>query len=572
MSWDDRALGYRVIAWTVALGAAAVTIGIVRAEPGDALAGESVLALTGEVAVGLLLVAAALTARAPTGSRLLIAASGIAWLVAEWNSPGAGAAFTVGLVLYASWPPLLAHAALRFGGRALSRASIPVLTAAYADSVLILGAGSALFLNPRAQGCFDCPVNRLLVNAHPDLVQDLGRAGLWVAAAWSAIFALLALVRVVRATSARRRIELPVLLPAAVAIALYGARALHGADRGFLSNDPTDRALWIAQLAAVALVVGGIAWERVRARRTRDQLAELVVELGQSPPAGGLRDQLARTFGDPSLQLLHARDDQAGWVDGDGRPAQIPHGPDRQVTRVLAGGRELSAVVHRPGLLDDPSVAAELAGAARLALEHERLRAIRRAHLESLRASRARIVAAADAERRSLERDLHDGAQQRLATMAVTIRLARRQLASQDPRVDSELAAAEDGLREALAELRELAHGLIPAVLAHEGLKPAADALADRSARLVVGDLPAERFGAPVESAAYFLMAETLRRSGGGDVAVSARRADGRLLVELDAGAGIPGPITDLEDRVGAVGGTLVATGHRLHAELPCGS
>lgn len=226
--------------------------------------------------------------------------------------------------------------------------------------------------------------------------------------------------------------------------------------------------------------------------------------------------------------------------------------------------------MHRPGLLEDPAVAAELADAAVLALEHERLGAIRRAHLNSLRASRARIVATADAERRSLERDLHDGAQQRLATLAVAIRLARRQLGSADPRYETELAVAEEGLREALAELRDLAHGLMPAVLAQEGLRPAAEALADRSPRLVVGELPADRFAAPVESAAYFLVAEALRRSAAGDVAVSARRQDGRLLLELDLPGGIAEPVTDLEDRVGAVGGTLVATGRSLRAELPC--
>ena len=563
---------YRLVAWTVALAAAAVTIAIARAEPSDALAGDSALALVAEVAAGLLLVATAVASRARTGFRVLLAASGIAWLSGEWNSPGAGAAFTAGLVLYAAWPPLLAHAALLYGDRRLRRSDVALLAVAYADSLLVLGAGSALFLDPRPQGCFDCPANRLLVSAEPELVAELGRAGLYVAAAWSATFAALALVRLTTATPARRRVDLPVLLPAAAAVALFGARALHGGERGFLSNDPTDRALWAAQLAALALVAAGVAWERLRARRMRDQLAELVVELGRSSPTGGLRDQLARTFGDPSLEVLHARDDDAGWVDGDGRPARLPRDVHREVTRVLAGGRELSAVVHRPGLLEDPAVAAELADAARLALEHERLGAIRRAQLESLRASRGRIVATADAERRSLERDLHDGAQQRLATLAVAIRLARRQLASEDPQLDGELAAAEQGLRDALAELRELAHGLIPAVLAHEGLKPAVEALADRSPRLVVGDVTAERFDAPVESAAYFFVAESLRRCGDGDVAVSARREDGRLLVRLEAAAGIAGSTIDLEDRVGAVGGTLTATAHAVRAELPCES
>ena len=131
---------------------------------------------------------------------------------------------------------------------------------------------------------------------------------------------------------------------------------------------------------------------------------------------------------------------------------------------------------------------------------------------------------------------------------------------------------AEEGLREALAELRELAHGLIPAVLAHEGLKPAVEALADRSPWLVVGDLPSGRFAAPVESAAYFLVAESVRRSGGGNVAVRARREEERLVVELEAPTGIGVSTVDLEDRVGAVGGTLTATTRALSAELPCGS
>ena len=561
---------YRVAAWVVALTAAAVTVAIVRADPGDSVAGESALALTAEVAAGLLLVAAALAARLETWLRVLLAASGIAWLIAEWNSPGAGAAFSVGLVLYAAWPAVLAHAALRYADRSLGWPERALLAVAYAGSLLLLGAGTAVFFDPVEQGCLDCPANRLLLSSHPEAVHDLGRAGLLVAGVWAAAFVALALFRLARASWTRRRVEIPVLVPVAVAVAVFGARALHGRERGFLSNDPTDRAYVAAEVAALVLVAAGVVWARVRARRMRAELTRLVVDLGQSPPPGGLRDQLADAFGDPSLDILHA---QTGgtWIDGTGRPADLDGHSDQQVTRLLAGGRPVSAVLHRPGLFEEPAMAAELADAARLALEHERLNALRRAHLESLRASRGRIVATADAERRSLERDLHDGAQQRLATLAIAIRLARRQLAREDQGLDAELGAAEDGLRVALAELRELAHGLIPAVLAHEGLKPAVEALAERWPRLVVGDLPAGRFAAPVESAAYFLVAETLRRSGDGDVAVTARRADGRLLVQLRGATGIAVSTTDLEDRVGAVGGTLDATEGTLCADLPCG-
>jgi signal transduction histidine kinase len=570
--WDDRTVIYRVAGWTVALAVAAVTVTIVRDDPADSLAGDSRLALTVGIIAGLLLVAAGLTARASTPFRLLLAASGIAWLATEWNSPAAGAAFSAGLVVYAAWPPLLSHAALRYPDRSLSRPERALLAVAYADCLLLLGAATAFFFDPVGQDCRDCPANRLLLDSDPQAVYDLGRGGLLVAGVWAATFAAVALLRLARSSWARRWVEIPVLVPAAIAVAVFGARALHGRERGFLSNDPTDRALLAAEAAALVLVAAGVAWTRVRARRMRAELTQLVVDLGESPPPGGLRDQLAHAFGDPSLDLLHAQDDGERWIDSAGVPADIRPGPDRQVTRLLAGSRELSAVVHRPGLFEQPAIAAELADAARLALEHERLNALRRAHLQSLRASRGRIVAEADSERRSLERDLHDGAQQRLATLAVSIRLARRQLAADDQGLDAELASAEEGLREALAELRELAHGLIPAVLAHEGLKPAVEALADRAPWLVVGDLPSGRFAAPVESAAYFLVAESVRRAGGANVAVRARREEERLVVELEAPAGIGVSTVDLEDRVGAVGGTLTGTTRALSAEMPCGS
>ena len=240
-----------------------------------------------------------------------------------------------------------------------------VLAVAYADTLLVLGAGSAVFFDPLEQGCLGCPANHLLVSAEPQAAHDVARAGLLVAFAWSAAFAALVLVRLGRATGARRRIEIPVLLPAAVAVALFGARALHGAERGFLSNDPTDRALWAVQVATLLLVAASVAWRRVHARRIRGRVARLVVDLGRSARPGGLREQLAQAFGDPSLELLHARDDEAGWIDGDGRAAELPHGPERQVTRLLAGGRELSAVVHRPGLFEEAAIAAELADTAR---------------------------------------------------------------------------------------------------------------------------------------------------------------------------------------------------------------
>src|SRR5215216_5174992 len=555
---------------------ATASVAIVDKRPDIARAGDSAAALAGELAAGALLVAAALAAQAwrprPrfTGP---LAAAGIAWLLFEWNSPSSGPAFTVGLVLYAAWPPLLAQATLRGPDeRPLGRPAVALMIVAYATSLGMLGLASAAVFDPLAQGCLDCPANHLLIASDADSWHELGQLGLLLSVIWTAGFAVLACGRLARFSPAGRRVAAPVLVPAAAALALFGAAALRGRERGFLSNDPTDRALLVCEMAALALVAAGVVWERVRARRARSALARLVVDLGASPPPGGLEGRLADALGDPSLRLLHRVDRDPGWIDSEGQPAALPTGADRVATSVVAGGREVSALVHRRGLLDDPGFAQEIASAARLAIEHERLHASRRAQLERLRLSRARLVATADAQRRQLERNLHDGAQQRLLTLSIAVRLARRQLGHGDVALEHQLAAAESELGVALAELRELAHGLFPMVLSNEGLAAALEVLAERTPRLVMGGLPDGRFAAPVESAAYFVVSEALRRGVNGEVAIDARREGDRLVVEVLTEAELTGEATAVEDRVGALGGALVADVHHLRAELPCGS
>ena len=555
---------------------ATATVTIVDNRPDLARAGDSAAALAGELAAGALLVAAALAAQAwrprPrfTGP---LAAAGIAWLLFEWNSPSSGPAFTVGLVLYAAWPPLLAQATLRGPDeRPLGRPAVALLIVAYATSLGMLGLAAAAAYDPLAQGCLDCPANHLLVTSDAGSWHELGQLGLVLSVIWTAAFAVLACGRLARLSPAGRRVAAPVLVPAAAALALFGAAAFHGRERGFISNDPTDRALWVGEMAALAIVAAGVGWERVRARRARSALARLVVDLGASPPPGGLEGQLADALGDPSLRLLHSLDGEPGWIDSDGHAAALPSDADRVATSVVAGGRQVSVLVHRRGLLDDPGFTQEIAAAARLAIEHERLHASRRAQLERLRLSRMRLVATADAQRRQLERDLHDGAQQRLLTLSIAVRLARRQLGGGDSALERELAAAESELGVALAELRELAHGLFPMVLTNEGLGAALEVLAERTPRLVTGALPDGRFAAPLESAAYFVVSEALRRGPNGEVTIGARREGDRLVVEVRTETELTGEATAIEDRVGALGGTLIADVHHLRAELPCAS
>ena len=429
----DRTALHRALAAVTLVAVATVTVSIVRGEPELALVGDSGAALAVELAAAALVLAAALaTWRVGVVFPVLLSAAALAWLAAEWNTPGAGAAFTAGLILYAAWPPLLATAALRgLDERPFDRPAAFVVVVAAAAGVGVLGLASTAVFDPARLGVPAVSRQPAVIADAPGLGRTLARTGLALTAAWAAAFAVLATIRIVRASPARRRWSAPVLVPAVVAVGLFGADALHGLDRGFVSNDPTDRALRLAEAGALALVAAGVALARWRTRRTRAALARLVLDIGAAPAPGELRSWLAESLGDPSLELLH-RLDSGEWIDAEGRPTGLPTAPDRETTRVRAGGEDVLAVVHRPGLLDDPALLSELVTTARLALEHEALHAARRARLEELRASRARLVAAADAKRRELERDLHDGAQQRLVALALSIRLARRGIAAED--------------------------------------------------------------------------------------------------------------------------------------------
>jgi signal transduction histidine kinase len=554
------------------LAVSAVTVAIVRSEPELALTGDSGLALAIELAAAGVVVAAAV-ATSPSGVMfpVLLAATALAWLASEWNSPGAGPAFTAGLLFYAAWPPLLAAAALRgLDERPLDRPAAVLVAVSFATGIGVLGLASAAVFDPDAQGCLQCPANLLLITDAPGLGRTLGRAGLAITAIWAFGFAALATVRLIRASPARRRWSAPVLLPAVAAVALFGADALHGLDRGFISNDPTDRALRLAEAGALALLAAGVALARWRTRRTRAALATLVLDIGAAPAPGELRAWLADSLGDPSLELLHPLDG-GEWIDAEGALTVLPRSGDRETTRLRAGGDDVLALVHRPGLLDDPGLLSELMTTARLALEHEALHAARRARLAELRASRARVVAAADAKRQELERDLHDGAQQRLVAVALAIRLARRQIAAGDEQLDARLADAEEGVRGAVVQLREVAHGLFPAVLADEGLRAALDELSEDTPRLHPRRLPPRRFPPGVESTAYFAAVESLR-STERDVTVEGVAENGSLRLLISAGPGMQAAMTQIRDRVGAVGGTVTVNDGELLLEMPCES
>jgi signal transduction histidine kinase len=275
-------------------------------------------------------------------------------------------------------------------------------------------------------------------------------------------------------------------------------------------------------------------------------------------------------------------------VTYDGRRVELPApGSGRAVTEVDREGIRVGAIIHDSSLADEPGLVRAVAASAALALENERLEAELRARLDELQSSRARLVEVSMFERRRLERDLHDGAQQRLVALSLQLGLARRSLDAGDGRsAVTMLDAARDELARALEELRELARGIHPAVLTDRGLEAALEALAERAPLPVSLDqMPAERLPAPVEAAAYFVVAEALtnvaKYAAASSAAVRINRNGSYAVVEVrDDGVGGADPavgtgLRGLADRLAALDGRLEVHsppggGTTVRAEVPC--
>jgi signal transduction histidine kinase len=331
-------------------------------------------------------------------------------------------------------------------------------------------------------------------------------------------------------------------------------------------------------VAPVAFLAG-----LLQARLARSSVGDLVVELQHDP--ADLRTPLARALRDPSLELLYWLPRFGAWADQHGRPVTLPADPAR-VTVIDDDGAPMAALIHDPALRDEPALLAAVTAAGAIALRTGRLQAQLRANVEELRGSRARVVEAGQRERQRLERDLHDGAQQRLVALSLNLGMLQTRLGA-DPEAAALLTEARTEIAVSLAELRDLARGLHPAVVSDHGLAVAVESLAARApvpVRLTV-DLPG-RLGEAVEVAAYYVVCESLANVGKHARATTASvdvcRVGDQLEVEIvddgvggadtERGSGLRG----LADRVEALDGVLrVWTprggGTRVRAELPCG-
>jgi signal transduction histidine kinase len=287
-----------------------------------------------------------------------------------------------------------------------------------------------------------------------------------------------------------------------------------------------------------------------------------------------------------SVELAFWLPQTGGYVDPEGWPVEPPAlGSQRGLVVLESRSEPLAALSYDPMLADDPKLVDAVAAAARLAIENSRLQADLRAQLHAVRESRARIVSAGDAERQRIERNLHDGAQQRLLGVRLALRLARG-YAGDEAELDQLLSEADAELAGAIDDLRDLARGVHPAVLVDQGLGPALAMLARRAPVPVeIAAVPPERLPLPVETAAYYVAAEGLanvaKHAHAAHVRIEVAATDGRAVIELAddgtggadtaAGSGLRG----LRDRIEALEGTLEVesspgAGTRLRAAMPC--
>ena len=415
-----------------------------------------------------------------------------------------------------------------------------------------------------------CPENGLLVAAEPALVVDVVRVGR-TAIILVALAAVAFIVwRVVNGTLPRRR-ALVVGAPVAVVFllaqaAFQTARLLEVEEDGIYPVvqwilTGARSAVWYGFL--VALVAAELFAGRV--------LRRVVTESLRRPALGELEAMLREPLGDPTLRLAFPRPEGRGWVGVNGAAIEVPDPrPGCVLTEIERDGRAAAAILHDIQLAEEPELLQAAGAIALLAQDNAQLEAAWTRSLRDLQDSRSRIVAASESERRRLERDLHDGAQQRLVSLRIRLAIASEQAVA-DPAIRATLGELEDELDGAIEELRDLAHGIFPSVLADRGLLPALRAVGRQGPRPIeVSGRRIGRYSTEIESAVYYCCLEALQNAikhGGPAVSIAARlsASNGELRLEVsDDGPGFDvggthggDGLRNMADRLGAVHGRL---------------
>jgi len=407
----------------------------------------------------------------------------------------------------------------------------------------------------------NCAGNDVLVRSAPRLAVSMDHV-------WLGATIALGVVAVIGAAVRRRTVFLAAGALAACAKSAYAVALLKSTrespQRFRFETLFYARAFTVLVFAAALL--GGMAWTW----RRRQGIVRLARLLASGPAPGQLQAVLGETLGDPTLEVVYWLPRLNSYVDRNGRSVDLGTDDARLVTPIVRNGKPVAAVVHDPSITDS-AFERELGAAARLAVENERLHAEVQVQLEALRRSRMRITERGDAERRRLERDLHDGAQQRLLALFYDLRLARSSAAGE---LAVKLDAATEEAQLALEELRDLAHGIYPAILTEAGLRPALASLADDAPLPVELTTTNRRFDVSVEAAVYVAAREAIDDAaarGAAWLRIVVEENDERLSIEIDDDGGPR--TTDLvhvHDRIGALGGTVNIGPRTLIAVVPC--
>jgi signal transduction histidine kinase len=490
------------------------------------------------------------------------------------------APFTAAQVVSFFGIPMAIYLFLSFPSGRLSTPFERAYVASTYAAILVFAPVSQLFWDPQGTDCPDCPQNLLLVNRDPGVWTAVSAAGDVLLIVILLTGAVLLLRRVRRATAPTRRAFAPVLLTAGLAVFLLAVVIVM--DAAGAKTEGTA-ALWLADAGYAAVPVAFLVG-LLRMRWHRSAVADLVVALDSAAEPARVRDAIARTLGDRSLELAFWLPERQRFVDAAGAERLVQASPNRAVTMLNHDGKPVAALVHDPSLLEDPELIEAVGAAASLALENSRLHAELRAQLAEIRASRTRLVDAGDAERRRLERDLHDGAQQRLLGIRLALQLAHNRLAHGGVAVDDLLREADAEVVGALEELRSLARGIHPAILTEDGLAAALGALTRRAPVPVELNASTERLPTSVEATAYFVAAEALanvvKHAHASRVTIDVTRANGTVAIHVtDDGVGgadaVGAGLRGLRDRVEALDGRLViesppGQGTRVSAAIPC--
>jgi signal transduction histidine kinase len=513
------------------------------------------------------------------GLGVLLACAGFAWLLGEWAYPTIGSpiGFTVGLAVGWLSPAIVAHALLTFDPERHPR-NVALVASMYVIFGVALGIVPALSFDAAATRCSFCPTDLLALVPSADLFTTSVGAGSAIGAIAALLVAGVVAGKVAHQVRSGWLLRAPVLIPGALFMVTVAFELGRAVGQETIPTGATGHLLRATEAVLLVGVAAGATSDWLRARRSRARVARVVADLAHSPPLGALRDVLASTLRDPALRLAYPLAD-GRQVDATGRPVSLDerHEPDREITPIVRDREVVALLDHRSEVLHSTETVAEVIRAARLGLEHERLRAETSAQLADLTAARKRIVAAAGVERQRLERDLHDGAQQHLIAIAIGLRAVGADPSAISPRSSGLLADAGREIGLAIEELREVAHGIYPSVLADEGLAAAIEGLAEGSHTTVtVGMVEVDPLDLPVAEGAYAVVSEVVGLAAGA-VGVRAARDGGSLIITVE-GPAVPGELlVELGDRVGALGGALrvidTLPGRcELTAEIPCAS